>query len=296
MAAKGDFYLLAPGHRGCAGCGLVLVARHVLEAAGKNSIVVNATGCLEIITSPYPQSSWRVPYVHGLFENAPALASGLAAALHWQKREDINIIAMAGDGATFDIGFGLLSGLFERDDNVLYVCFDNEGYQNTGDQASEATPYGAYTMTTPAGKVSLGMNLKKKNMPAIAIAHGISYVATSTAGYVQDIINKTKKALTFKGAKYLQILCPCTPGWNYADHLTIKLGKLAQQTGLYPVFAAENGKITSVMKVPAKPPRIEEYLKPQRRFYHLFEFPGGEKILQEIQDIANQNIERYHLR
>jgi len=284
-------YLLSAGHGACSGCGQLLAARHVVEAAGPKTIVLNSTGCLEVTTSPYPRTAWRLPWMHSLFENSSAVATGVAAALKYQKQDTkINVIAQGGDGGTFDIGFGLISGMWERDDKILYVCYDNEAYMNTGVQSSAATAYGASTTTSPAGFLQ-----KKKNMPEIAMAHGLSYVATATVGNIQDIRNKVQKALSMPGAKYLQILCPCTAGWKYEDRLTIKLAKLAQQTGIYPVFEAEYGKITKVIKVPAKKIVVDEYLKPQKRFQHLYKKSANLKIIQQIQNIADQNIKKYNL-
>lgn len=289
-------YLLAEGHTGCAGCGELLAARHVIDAAGPNTIVLNGTGCLEVTTSQYPNSAWRVPWMHSLFENAAGVASGVAAALRYKKQSDkINVIAQAGDGGTFDIGLGLISGMFERNDDVLYVCYDNEAYMNTGVQASGATTHGASTTTTPAGKKYLGNTMFKKNMPGIAMAQNLSYVAVTTCGFMSDIDRKVKKALTMPGAKYIQILCGCTPGWNYDTSLTIELGKLAQQSGLYPVFEAEYGKITKSMKVPKKKVPIEEFLKPQKRYKALFKDEKGKAIIKELQEGADLNKEKYNL-
>jgi pyruvate ferredoxin oxidoreductase beta subunit len=294
-------HLLAPGHRGCAGCGQLLAARHVIDALGKNTIVACATGCLEVTTTPYPESAWRVPWIHSLFENAPAVATGILSALKSKNgsRAPANVAVFAGDGATFDIGFGALSGLWTRRDNILYVCFDNEAYMNTGNQYSGATPYGSATETS-SNNDTLGNEFFKKNMPKIAAAHGVPYIATSTIGYPEDIIAKVKKSLTFFGPKYIQILVSCVPGWGYDPKLTVELGRLAHQSGHYPVLEIENGKLSKVMKIPAKRPKVEEYLKPQKRFSHLFSAQGGktdrgkEKIKQ-IQLLADQNIERYGL-
>lgn len=283
-------YLLAEGHSACSGCGQLLAARHVAEAAGPNTIILNSTGCLEVTTTPLPKTAWRLPWAHSLFENSAALATGVAAALKYQKINNINVIAQAGDGGTFDIGFGLISGMWERDDNVLYVCYDNEAYMNTGVQSSAATAYGAATTTSPAGFLQ-----KKKNMPEIAIAHNLSYVATATVGSIQDIRNKVKKALSMPGAKYLQILCPCTAGWKYEDKLTIKIAKLAQQTGIYPVFEAEYGKIISSIKISKQKIYVEEYLKPQKRYSHLFKNESGKQAIAKIQELADSNITKYNL-
>ncbi len=284
-------YLLAEGHSGCSGCGQLLAARHVAQAAGPQTIIINSTGCLEITTSPYPSSAWRLPWFHSLFENSAAVASGVAAALKAQgQNKKIKVIAQGGDGGTFDIGLGLISGLWERDDDILYVCYDNEAYMNTGVQASAATAYGASTTTSPAGFLQ-----KKKNMPALALAHGLSYVAVATAGHIADLRRKVQKALTMPGAKYLQILCPCTPGWKYADNLTVQLCRLAQASGLYPVFEAEFGRITKVMPLPKKKVPVIDYLKPQKRFKHLFTNPASQKIIQQIQTLADANKKIYNL-
>ena len=296
-------HLLSPGHRGCAGCGQLLAARHVIDALGKNTIVACATGCLEVTTTPYPESAWRVPWIHSLFENAPAVATGVLSALKSKHQGqslktrtvlDATVAVFAGDGSTFDIGFGALSGLWTRRDNILYVCFDNEAYMNTGNQYSSATPYGSATETSPSND-SLGNNFFKKNMPKIAAAHSVPYIATSTIGYPEDIIAKVKKSLTFCGPKYIQILVGCVPGWGYSPELTIELGRLAHQSGHYPVLEIENGKLSKVMKVPKVRPKIEEYLKPQKRFAHLFKTDCGKEKIRQLQLLAEQNMERYGL-
>jgi len=289
-------HLLAPGHRGCAGCGELLAARHVLDALGPNTIVVSATGCLEVTTTPYPESSWKVPWIHSLFENAPSVASGVLAALRTKGDKKTTVAVFAGDGSTFDIGFGALSGLWTRNDNIIYVCFDNEAYMNTGNQYSGATPYGAATTTSPADTTALGNEFIKKDLPAIAAAHGVPYIATSTVGFPQDIAAKVKNALTFSGPKYLQILVGCVPGWGYESELTVSLCRLAQQSGHYPVFEMENGKITNMMKVPQKPPEVMEYLKPQKRFAHLFKTDEGKKRIAKLQQMAEENIKKYNLK
>ncbi|MFH1536805.1 MAG: thiamine pyrophosphate-dependent enzyme [Patescibacteria group bacterium] len=290
MKKSKNNYLLSEGHTACSGCGELLAARHVAEAAGKNTIILNSTGCLEVTTSQFPNSSWRLPWMHSLFENSSAIATGVSAALKYKKQENINVIAQSGDGGAFDIGFGLISGMWERNDNILYVCYDNEAYMNTGVQASGATSLGASTTTTPAGHL-----LIKKNLPEIAMAHRLPYVAVTTCGHISDIEKKVKKALSIKGAKYIQILCGCTPGWNYETNLTVKLGKLAQQSGLYPVFEAENGEVVNTMKVPKKKVPVSKFLEPQKRFRHLFKNTKGRKIVNELQEYANQNIIKYKL-
>ncbi|NQT49393.1 pyruvate ferredoxin oxidoreductase, partial [Candidatus Kuenenbacteria bacterium] len=232
-------HLLNPGHSACAGCGEILAMRHVLQSAGKNTIVTNATGCSEVTTSRYPMCAFKTPWIHANFENAAPVASGVLAALKHirdsrhshedsQHSHQTNVLAWGGDGATFDIGMGMLSGTWERGENILYVCFDNEAYMNTGIQASGSTPFDANTTTSPPGKESTGNQLQKKDMLKIALAHKCSYVATATVGNLIDIDNKVKKALKIPGPKYLQILVTCVPGWHTDAKDTIKVAKLAQ--------------------------------------------------------------------
>ncbi len=286
--------LFSPGHTACAGCGLAIGARLVVEAAGPDTIISNATGCLEVTTSKYPQSSWGVPWIHSLFENAAGVASGIQASLIQKGlNKKVKVIAQGGDGSTYDIGFGLISGMWERAEDITYVCYDNEAYMNTGVQASGATPYGAHTTTTPQGTESIGSTFRKKNMADIAIAHNLAYVATSSVGYPLDIQNKIKKALTFNGPTYVQILVPCVPGWGTDSKDTITLGKLAHQTGLWPIFEAVNGNVQKIMPFPKKRPPVEDYLKLQKRFAHLFKKPQGKKEIKKIQKIADDNIMKY---
>ena len=280
--------LMEPGHTGCAGCGQAIGARLVLKAAGKRVIVANATGCLEVFTTAYPRSSWEVPWIHSLFENPAAVASGMEVALKAMGRyEDVKIIAQAGDGGTADIGMGCLSGMFERGHDILYVCYDNEGYMNTGYQRSSLTPLGARTTTSPPGQLSWGNKTRKKNLPFIALVHGVPYVATATVGEPRDLMRKVKKALEIEGPKYLHILVPCVPGWGYESNLSVELARLAKETYLFPGFEAENGVITKVRKPKERRP-VEDYLRPQRRFAHLFK-EGGELHLEELRRIADEN-------
>lgn len=300
IKTKNHKFLFAPGHRGCAGCGQNLAAKTVANALGSNTIIANATGCLEVTTSPYPESAWGMPWIHSLFENAAAIASGILAALK-QKGKDkkIKVVAQGGDGGTFDIGFGLISGMWERKENILYVCYDNEAYSNTGMQASGATPWASNTTTTPAGHGqtidAIGSHQSKKDMIAIALAHGLPYVAQTTVGFLDDITAKVKKALTISGPAYIQILVPCVPGWHIKSDQTIKLAKLAAQTGLYPVLEYINGELISKMKTPDPRPKVEEYLKPQGRFKHLFKSERGQEQINFIQQIAEENIKKYGL-
>lgn len=303
--------LLSPGYNSCAGCGEMIAIRAVTEALGQNTIIVNATGCSEVTTTLYPQSSWGMPWIHSLFENASAVASGIRAALNYKSlnplkspyapfdKRGINVVAQGGDGATFDIGLGLISGMWERGDDVLYICYDTESYSNTGRQASSATPWGANTPTTPAGKPEtmegIGFHQKTKDMIAIALAHGVKYVAQTTSGFPLDIAKKVKKALTIKGPRYIQILTPCVPGWIIDTSKTVKMGKLAAQTGLYPILEYENGRLISALKVPKPAPKVDEYLKTQGRFTHLFKTELGKKQIEYIQKMAEENIKKYNL-
>jgi pyruvate ferredoxin oxidoreductase beta subunit len=284
--------LFSSGHTACAGCGQSLAVRLVLDASGKNTIVANNTGCLEVFSTKYPESAWEVPFIHSLFENAPAVASGVEAALiYLGKKEGINVIAEAGDGGTADIGLQSLSGMWERGHDILYICYDNEAYMNTGIQRSGLTPFSANTTTTPKGEKSFGNLRMKKPMPEIALAHGIPYVATASIGFPQDITRKVKKAFSIKGPKYLQIHVPCPLGWQYAPNQSLEIGKLAVETGLYPIFEYENGKMISARKITPKP--VTEYLKAQGRFKHLLNNPD---VIKKIQDVADNNIAKYGLR
>jgi len=283
-----------PGHRACAGCGQASAVRLVMEIAAPDCVVVNATGCLEVFSTPHPESAWGVPWVHSLFENVPSVASGIEAALKKQgKLDNTRVLAFGGDGATLDIGFGALSGMFERGHDILYICMDNEAYMNTGVQRSGSTPYAASTTTSPAGRQSFGEDRPKKNLPAISAAHGIPYVATASMSYFADLRRKVKKAINIRGPKYLQIHVPCPPGWGYDEKLTIEVGKLAVDSGLYPLFEWEDGEVTKVRKIKQIP--VEEYLKSQRRFRHLFRSEEGKAQVAKIQEMAEADIKRYGL-
>jgi len=281
--------LFSSGHRACGGCGQALAARLVQDASGENTIACVATGCLEVFSSPYPDPAWRIPFLHSLFENASAVASGVEAAYKALKKGPVNIIAQGGDGSTADIGFQSISGMFERGHNVLYVCYDNEAYMNTGVQRSSFTPFGARTTTTPTGNTT-----RKKNLPLIAADHGIPYVATATVDDFRDLQRKVKTALSIEGPKYIHILAPCPLGWGHPGELTVQICRLAKDTGLFPVYEIIDGKVTNVRKIRVKVP-VEEYLKPQGRFSHLFRKGGSPELIAEIQKIANHNIERFNL-
>jgi pyruvate ferredoxin oxidoreductase beta subunit len=278
----------------------MIAAMAATRAMGPDVIVANATGCLEVTTTPYPESAWKVPWIHSLFENPAAVASGIRAALDHAAKQNpngkkIKVIAQGGDGSTFDIGFGLISGMWERGENILYICYDTEAYSNTGIQASGATPPGASTTTTPSGSASLGSMQRKKDMLAIALAHGVKYVAQSTAGYPQDITAKVRKGIETEGPAYIQIMAPCIPGWGIKTSEAMQVGKLAVQTGLYPLVEYVDGQLGSVSKIP-NPIKVEEYLKMQARFKHLFKGDDGKKEIEFIQSLADKNIEKYGLK
>jgi len=286
--------LFTSGHRACHGCGIALAVRHILKATGKNVIVVTPTGCLETFSSPYGYSPWGVPWIHHLFENGPSVASGVAAALKAQKQDSIRVLVIAGDGSTFDIGFGAISGMLERGDDVLYICTDNGAYMNTGGQRSGASPTYSSTTTDPAGKESLGKTQMMKNLPAIVAAHGAPYVATASVAFLKDLQKKVKKAMKSRGPHYLQIDTPCPSGWGFPPERTLEIGRIGIDCGLVPIFEMENGKITSARKIKKQIP-VTDYLKAQTRFKHLFSADRGVDQLAELQLIADENIEKYEL-
>lgn len=284
--------LFAPGHRACPGCGQAIAMRLILRATGRNVILSIATGCLETFATRYPATPFKVPVIHSLFENAAAVASGIEAALDAIGRKDIKVIAVGGDGATFDIGFGMLSGMLERGHDVLYICLDNCAYMNTGIQRSSATPLGAATTTTPPGKLWSGKEQLKKDVPAIVAAHGAKYVAVATVGYPMDLVRKVKKAMSVRAPSYIQVYTPCPTGEGFDSKDTIKIGRLAAETGVYPIFEIENGEVKGPKIRRIKP--VEEYLRKLRWFRHLFESEKGAKIIEEYRKIAKLNVEKYY--
>lgn len=287
-------HLLNPGHSACAGCGMIIAARLLTNTIGSNSIMTGATGCSEVTTTQYPMSSFKIPWIHSLFENSSSLATGIVAALKKQGKEDVNVVAVGGDGATFDIGIGHLSGMWERGDNVLYVCYDNEAYQNTGYQTSGSTPLNAYTTTAPVGKKSFGNPTRKKNMIKIALAHHVPYIATATIGYPLDFVAKVKKALTIKGSKYIQVYVPCVPGWGSEPKDTINIARLAFSTGYYPIVEYINGELLGKMKINKKE-SIEKFLILQKRFKHLFKNEEGKAEINKWQEMCDINIQKFGL-
>jgi pyruvate ferredoxin oxidoreductase beta subunit len=290
---------LNSGHRACQGCGEALGARYAIDAAMRATdnklIAVNATGCLEVFSTPYPETSWQVPWIHSLFGNAAADASGVAAAQRALGRHDVRVIAQGGDGGTTDIGFGCLSGMFERNDDVLYICYDNEAYMNTGVQRSSATPPTARTATTPAlGPEPGNVFGTGKNVPLIAMAHRIPYVATASVANLRDLEAKVTHAMEIRGARYIHIFVPCPLGWGSAPEDTILIARLALECGLFPLFEAHHGKVTSRTPIRRQVP-VTEYLKRQKRFAHLFgKAPDTERIAH-IQRMADQNIADFGL-
>ncbi len=286
---------LDAGHMACPGCGQALGARLVTEAIGPDVIVANATGCLEVFTTAWPRSSWRVPWIHSLFENAPAVASGIEAALKVQRRPT-KVVAMGGDGGTFDIGLQSLSGMLERNHDVLYVCFDNEGYMNTGVQRSSSTPHAAITTTSPRGKQRMGKRHLKKDLLSIIAAHHIPYAATATVAYPSDLRSKVRRGVEIEGAAFLVVHSPCPLGWGHDGGLSIEVARLAVQTGIFPLIEMERGTVVNVMKLRNLRP-VVDYLKLQERFRHLFEdAPEARQELQHLQELADFNLELYGLR
>jgi pyruvate ferredoxin oxidoreductase beta subunit len=281
-----------PGHRACQGCAEALAVRLVAKALGQNVIVASATGCMEIISSPLPFTNWGVPWIHVAFENASAVLSGAEggykALVRKGKLEDKETVflGMGGDGATSDIGLQSLSGALERGHNFVYVCYDNEAYMNTGIQRSSCTPFGASTTTSPAGKAVAGQVTWKKNMPEIAVAHNIPYVATACASYPFDLIQKVQKAAQTPGPAYVHILSVCPTGWRLPSNKAIWIGRLAVETGVFPLYEVVNGAYRITHQVPELKP-VEAYLRPQGRFRHL-----TPDLLEQIQKYVREDYEK----
>ena len=296
---------LNSGHRACQGCGEALGARYAIDAAmratGNQLIAANATGCLEVFSTPYPESSWQLPWIHSLFGNAAAVGTGIAAALKVKAlkaglaKSSVRVVSQGGDGGTTDIGFGCLSGMFERNDDVLYICYDNEAYMNTGVQRSSATPPAARTATTPAMGASPGNVFGTgKNVPRIAMAHRIPYVATASVSNLRDLEAKITYAMSLRGARYVHILVPCPLGWGSAPEDTIRIARLAVESGLFPLFEAHDGEVTSHTPIRQRVP-VTEYLKLQKRFAHLFGKQRDDERIARIQAMADANIAEYGL-
>ena len=281
------------GHRLCAGCGHGITTRMILNAAGDSNLVVgSATGCLEVASTIYPYTAWKTSFIHNAFENAGATMSGVEAAYNSLKKQgklkdDIKFVSFGGDGGTYDIGLQSLSGAMERGHNMVYVCMDNGAYMNTGIQRSSATPLGADTTTSPAGKESSGKKQPRKDLAAIMAAHNIPYVAQTAISNWQDVNRKAKKAFDVEGPAFINVLSPCPRGWRYNTPDIVELVKIAIETRFWPLFEVENGK-WKLNHMPKKYVPIEEFLKPQGRFRHLFA-PGKEEAIKQIQeDIDNR--------
>jgi pyruvate ferredoxin oxidoreductase beta subunit len=284
------------GHRACQGCAEALAVRLAGKALGKNVIAVSATGCMEVVSTPFPYTSWNVPWIHVAFENAAAVASGAESGLKALMRKGkmpqrkIFVLALAGDGGTSDIGVQAISGALERGHDFLYICTDNEAYMNTGIQRSSATPFGASTTTSPAGKLIPGQVTWKKNMAAIAAAHDIPYVATACPSYPFDLIEKVKKGARAHGPAYIHVLAVCPTGWRSAPDLSIRLGRLAVETGIFPLYEVVDGNYRITIDVPNLRP-VEDYFRLQGRFRHL-----TKDMIQKIQERVTREYERLKLR
>ncbi len=285
--------LFAPGHRMCQGCGAAILMRHITKALGKDAIIVEATGCVEVTTTVYPQTAWKHPWLHIAFENAAAGASGVEAAIKAMKRKGVipkdkkvKVVAIGGDGGTFDIGLQALSGMLERRHNVLYIVYDNEAYMNTGIQRSGATPYKAWTTTTPVGKVWRGEWRPKKDIMGIVLAHRVPYAATVNPAYITDLYMKVRKAVEIEGPTFIHAFSPCTPGWRIDPALTVTVSRLAVQTGVWINYEVENGEFRVTTPVPKRKP-VKEYLRLQGRFRHL-----TEEEIAEIQRMVDEEVER----
>ena len=294
--AQPKFRGLDSGHRACQGCGEALAARLVMESAGPDVMIANATGCLEVFTTPWPQSAWRVPWVHSLFENAPAVASGMEAAMK-AKGKNTKVLAFGGDGGTYDIGFQALSGMLERYHNILYVCYDNEAYMNTGIQRSSSTPHSATTTTSPAGKERMGKRHLKKDLLSIIAAHHIPYAASASVAFPADLRRKVRYAMGVNGPTFIVIHSPCPLGWRHASALTIQVARRAVETGLFPLVEIERGALTNVMPIRDVRP-VTDYLALQGRFSHLMvqDDTRAQEERAHLQALADYNIEVFGLR
>ncbi|HEY3318006.1 MAG TPA: thiamine pyrophosphate-dependent enzyme [Coriobacteriia bacterium] len=290
--------LLAGGHRLCAGCGAPIALRMVMLAKPDDIEMIAgcATGCVEVSTTIYPYSSWKVPFIHNAFENAAATVSGVEAAFRGLQRagkipadKKMKFVAFGGDGGTYDIGLQSLSGAMERGHNVLYVCYDNGAYMNTGIQRSSATPHGAWATTAEVGVAQQGKTQQRKDLTAIIADHGV-YAAQASISHWKDLVAKAEKAFTIDGPAFLNIFAPCPRGWRIPYNASVEISKLAVQTAFWPLFEVEDGQWRITTKVHNKKP-LEEFLKPQGRFKHLFK-PGNEELLAQLQAEVDRNYER----
>ncbi|MBA7471994.1 Pyruvate synthase subunit PorB [subsurface metagenome] len=290
---------IAPGHRACHGCPETIIVRqvlHAITALGKPVVTASATGCLEVCTSPFPHTAWRVPWIHNAFENVSStLAAAWTTYRHFVKLgkmtdRDIKFVAFAGDGATYDIGLQWLSGVVERGQQILYVCLNNEAYMNTGIQRSAATPLGAWTTTSPVGRVIPGKTEHRKDMVGMMVANGVAYAAQAAPHAWRDLMTKVQKAVSIEGTSYIDVISPCPRGWRFPMDETIRLSRLAVETCMWPLFEVEYGKYRITSRPTEKKPVIE-YLKAQRRFEHLF-VPGNKHVIDELQRKVDEDWER----
>lgn len=290
---------LSAGHRLCPGCGVPSVARLALRSTEDNLVVCIATGCLEVSTTIYPYTAWRVSFIHNAFENAAATISGAEAAYRaLQKRGKIKqpykFIAFGGDGGTYDIGLQALSGAMERGHNIVYICYDNEAYQNTGNQRSSSTPHGSDTTTTPIGKKSFGREGRRKDLTAIIAAHHIPYVAQATTDNWKNLSRVLERALDVEGPAFINVLSPCVPGWKYEEKDTINISRLAAKTCFWPSYEVDHG-VWKLNFTPKEKLPVEEFLKPQGRFRHLFR-PENRHVIDELQQEVDDNWEELLIR
>ncbi|HUI22869.1 MAG TPA: thiamine pyrophosphate-dependent enzyme [Nitrososphaerales archaeon] len=285
---------LSPGHRLCPGCGASIVVRQVLLAAPKDTIVAEATGCLEVSTALYPYSAWNRPWIHSAFENAAAVASGIDSGFKALARrgegKEHPIVVFGGDGGTYDIGIQALSGAIERGHRFLYVCYDNEAYMNTGIQRSGGTPLGAWTTTTQVGNARAGKQETKKDLVSIVVAHHVPYAATASISHWRDLMTKVRKALSKDGPTFLHVIAPCTRGWRFDSEKTIRMARLAVETRMFPLYEVEGGVYKITFPV-ASPKPVEEYLKLQGRYGHLFQ-PQNVAELEAIRKGVDENYRR----
>lgn len=286
---------LSGGHRLCPGCGVPAVARLALRCTNAHLVVGAATGCLEVSTTIYPYTAWKCSFIHNAFENVAATISGVETAYRVLKRrgkitDDFKFIAFGGDGGTYDIGLQSLSGAMERGHNMVYVCYDNEAYQNTGNQRSSSTPHGSNTTTTPVGAKSFGRSGKRKDLTAILAAHHIPYVAQATSNHWKDLSRKFERALAVEGPAFINVLTPCVPGWKYESRDTINISRLAAETCFWPAYEVDHGQ-WKLNYVPKQKLPVEEFLKPQGRFRHLFR-PENRHVIDELQQEVDEQWER----
>lgn len=282
------------GHRLCPGCGAAVVVKLVLMAIEKPVVIGSATGCLEVASTIFPFSSWTAPFIHSAFENVAATMSGVESAYRALKKQgkidkDLVFVAFGGDGGTYDIGLQSLSGAAERGHKIIYVCYNNQGYMNTGVQRSGATPKGASTSTSPAGKVIAGKAQFPKDLTEIMVAHEIPYVATGIIGRWNDLLSKVEKAAQVDGFSFINVLSPCRLGWPHDPALTLEITRVAADTCVWPVYEVMNGRYKITYKPKEKKP-ITEWLKMQGRFAHLLK-PGNEPLLKSIQDEVDRKWE-----